>query len=174
MRRFILNALVFLLFSALFSIGVIFLPPSHWDAIVVLFSVLIFLNKKPALVFSLALIAGLFFEMISNTNPGIQIIALFASLVSAYLLKNHLLKLNRQVAFLLNIANTTAVYRLSQIIVLIIFGGFSSGFFQAVYDLTDMRLFLFALIWNVCLSVLFIILYNAARKRFFERFFIFR
>src|SRR3989344_1588572 len=105
MRRFILNVLVFLLFSALFSIGAIFLPPSHWDAIVVLFSVLIFLNKKPALVFSLALI---------------------------------------------------------------------SGFFQAFYDLTDMRLFIFALIWNVCLSVLFIILYNAARKRFFERFFIFR
>lgn len=174
MRKLILNILEFVFFSVIFSIIAIFLPPRLWDATVVLFGILVFLNKKPAFIFGLTLIAGLFFEMISNTGFGIQMAALFASLASVYLLKNQFLKLNRYAAFLLNIAFATIVYRLSQIILSAAAGDFSAGFFQTVYDLTDMRLIFIALILNICLSILFAALYNSLRKRFFARFFIFR
>ncbi len=174
MRKFILNILAFLFFSVLFAIVAVFLPPRLWDAAVVLFCILIFLNKKLVLVVGVTLIAGLFFEIISNASFGIQTIALFASLSAVYLLKNQFLKLNRYATFLLNIAFATIVYRLSQIIMSAIIGDFSAGFFQTVYHLTDMRLILLALIWNICLSVIFAALYNALRKRFFARFFILR
>lgn len=174
MRRLILNILAFLFFSAFFSLIIVFLPPRLWDAAVVLFAVLIFLNKKPTLIFGLTLIAGLFFEMISNIGPGIQIAALFAALFSAYLLQSQLLKLNRWVAFILNIACATVVYRLFQIILSVLSENVSSGFLQTVYDFTNMRLLLIALAWNIFLSFLFIALYDAVRKRLLERFFIFR
>lgn len=174
MRRLILNILAFLFFSALFSLIIVFLPPRLWDAAVVLFAVLIFLNKKSTFIFGLTLIAGLFLEMISNVGSGIQITALFAALFPAYLLKNQLLKLNRWVAFVLNIACATVVYRLFQIILSALSENFSSGFFQTIYDFTDTRLLLIALAWNIFLSFLFIMLYNAAKKRLLERFFVFR
>jgi|SRR3989344_1124593 len=174
MRKFIFNILAFIFFSVLFSIVAIFLPPRLWDAAVILFSVLIFLNKKPAFIFGLTLIAGLYFEMISNIGPGIQTAALFASLFSAYLLKNQLLKLNRWAAFILNIADATAVYRLSLIILSSLSGGLISDFSKAVYDLADIRIFPIALLCNIILSLLFVRTHNAVKKRLLERFFIFR
>lgn len=174
MRRFILNILVFLFFSVLFSVIAIFLPPRLWDAAVILFSILIFLNKKPAFIFGLTLIAGLYFEAISNIGSGILTAALFAALLSAYLLKNQLLKLNRWAAFILNIAGATAVYRLFLIILSAVSGDLFSDFSQAVYDLADIKIFLIALFCNIVLSLMFLWIYNAAKKRLFERFFIFR
>lgn len=174
MRKFISNILAFLFFSAIFSIIAIFLPPRLWDAAVILFSILIFLNKKPAFVFGLTLIAGLYFEMISNISPGILTAALFASLLSAYLFKNQLLKLNRWAAFILIVAGTTAVYRLFIVILSSLSGNLFSDFSQAVYDLADIRIFPIALFCNIILSLLFLWAYNTVKKRLFERFFIFR
>lgn len=174
MRKFIFNILGFIFFSVLFAIVAIFLPPRLWDAAVILFSILIFLNKKPVFIFGLTLIAGLYFEMISNIGPGILTAAFFASLLSAYLLKNQLLKLNRWAAFILNIAGTTAVYRLSIVILSALSGNLFSDFSQAVYDLADIRIFSIALLCNVILSLLFLWAHNSVKKRLFERFFIFR
>lgn len=174
MRKFILNILTFLFLSVLFSVIIIFLPPSHWDAAVIVFAVLVFLNKKPAFIFVVALIAGLFFEMISNAGPGIQMAALFASLISVYLLRNHLLKLNRWAAFILNIACATIVYRISLTALSALLYDLSSGFFQTVYDFTDARMLAAALLWNILLSFLAILLYDAARKRFSRQFLISR
>lgn len=174
MRKFILNILAFLFFSVIFAIVAIFLPPRLWDAAVILFSILIFLNKKTAFIFGLTLIAGLYFETISNIGPGILTAALFASLLSAYLLKNQLLKLNRWASFILNIAGATAVYRLSLIILSALSGNLFSDFFQAAYDLADIRIFPIALLCNIILSLLFLWAHNAFKKRLFERFFIFR
>lgn len=174
MRRFILNILVFLFFSAIFSVIVIFFPPRLWDAAVILFSILIFINKKPAFIFGLTLIAGLYFEMISNIGSGILTASLFASLVSAYLLKNQLLKLNRWAAFILNIAGATAVYRLFLIILSAMSGDLFSDFSQTIFDFADIRIFSIALFCNIILSLMFLWAYNAVKKRLFERFFIFR
>ena len=174
MRKFISNILAFIFFSVLFAITVIFLPPRLWDAAVILFSVLIFLNKKTAYIAGMTLIAGLYFEMISNIGPGIQTAALFLSLLSAYLLKNQLLKLNRWAAFILNIAGATAVYRLSLIILSALSGDLISDFYQAVYDLADIRIFPIVILCNIILSLLFLWAHNAAKKRLFERFIISR
>lgn len=174
MRKFILNILGFIFFSVLFAIVAIFFPPRLWDAAVILFSILIFLNKKPTFVFGLTLVAGLYFEMISNIGPGFQTAALFASLLSAYLLKNQLLKLNRWAAFILIVAGATAVYRLSIVILSSLSENLFSDFSQAVYDLADIRIFSIALLCNVILSLLFLWAHNSVKKRLFERFFIFR
>jgi len=174
MRKFISNILAFIFFSVLFAITVIFLPPRLWDAAVILFSVLIFLNKKTAYIAGMTLIAGLYFEMISNIGPGIQTAALFLSLLSAYLLKNQLLKLNRWAAFILNIAGATAVYRLSLIILSALSGDLISDFTQAVYAEADIRTFPIVILCNIILSLLFLWGHNAAKKRLFERFFIYR
>ncbi|TAN57527.1 hypothetical protein EPN15_04120 [Patescibacteria group bacterium] len=174
MRKFILNIMAFVFFSVLFAVAAIFLPPRLWDAAVIFFSVLIFLNKKTAFIAGLTLVAGLYLEMLSNIDPGIQMAALFASLFSAYLLKNQLLKLNRWAAFILNIAGATAVYRLSLIILSALSGNLISDFTQTVYDLSDIRIFPIVVLCNIILSLLFLWAHNAAKKRLFERFFIFR
>lgn len=166
--------MAFVFFSVLFAVAAIFLPPRLWDAAVIFFSVLIFLNKKTAFIAGLTLVAGLYLEMLSNIDPGIQMAALFASLFSAYLLKNQLLKLNRWAAFILNIAGATAVYRLSLIILSALSGNLISDFTQTVYDLSDIRIFPIVVLCNIILSLLFLWAHNAAKKRLFERFFIFR
>lgn len=172
MRKFILNILIFIFFSVLYAIVAIFLPPRLWDAAVVLFCILIFLNKKPALIFWITLAAGLFFETLSNTASGILLIALFASLFSVYLLRGQFIKLNKYLSFILSAACATVIYRLALIAASAFVSDSSSGFFQTVYDFTDIKLLAFALIWNILLAVIFILAYNAARKRILAGFMI--